>query len=338
MRSKFKQRTHQFSRRSRSPIRIARQDNGKFNVERGRTWYTYWRDPYHLMLMIPWWGFVAIVSGAYLALNVIFALLYLMGGNCLTGARPGSFEDAFFFSVHTLGSIGYGVIAPKTTYANTIVTLEAITSLLVIAVVTGLSFARFSKPTARVLFSENAVIAPHNGVQTLMFRLANERNNQILETQIQVYLLRDEWTAEGEFVYRVHTLKLIRDRTPALSLSWMVYSPITPDSPLYGSTSESLLRNHAQLVVSISGLDETVAHIITARHIYGAGQILFDRRLVDVMGKFPNGDRYFDRAHFHRVEPLLPATSNPYESAAAEEGPSKNKNPSRRVEGVRDIE
>jgi inward rectifier potassium channel len=315
MRSKFKQRTLQFSRRPRQPIRIARQDDGKFNVERGKTWYTYWRDPYHLMLMIPWWGFVAIISGAYLALNVIFGLLYLMGGDCLTGSRPGSFEDAFFFSVHTLGSIGYGVIAPKTTYANTIVTLEAITSLLAIAVVTGLSFARFSKPTARVLFSENAVIAPHNGVQTLMFRLANERNNQILETQIQVYFLCDEWTAEGEFVYRVHTLDLIRDRTPALALSWTVYSPITPNSPLYGSTSESLLRNHAQLVVSISGLDETVAHTITARHIYGAGQILFDHRLVDVMGKFPNGDRYFNRVHFHSVEPLPSAIAPVQESA-----------------------
>lgn len=316
MRSKFKQRTHQFSRRPRKPIRIARQDDGKFNVEWDRNWYTYWRDPYHLMLMIPWWGFVGIISGAYLVLNVIFGLLYLMGGDCLIGARPGSFEDAFFFSVHTLGSIGYGVIAPKTTYANIIVTLEAIVSLFTIAVVTGLAFARFSKPTARVLFSENAVIAPHNGVPTLMFRLANERNNQILETQIQVYFLRDEWTAEGEFVYRVHTLELIRDRTPALALSWTVYSPITPNSPLYGSTSESLLRNHAQLVVSMSGLDETVSHTLTARHIYGAGQILFDHRLVDVMGKFPDGDRYFDRGHFHSVEPLTSPVSNPRESTA----------------------
>ncbi len=286
------------------PIRITRQDDGRFHVEGFGLWYTYWRDPYHLMLTVPWWGFACIVSGTYVLINVFFALLYLCGGDCLTGARPGSFEDAFFFSVHTLGSIGYGVIAPKTTYANIIVTVEAITSLLAIAVVTGLAFARFSKPKARIVFSQYAVIAHHNGIPTLMLRMANERRNLILETEVRVYLLRNERTTEGEFIYRVHNLKLIRDRTPTLSLSWTIYSPITPNSPLYGLTAEDLITHNTQLIVSMSGLDETVAYTVTARHAYGAGQILFDHRLVDVMRQGEMGDRFFDRTHFHSVEPL----------------------------------
>jgi inward rectifier potassium channel len=304
MKPRLKLRTKRLMGRTPPSIRITRQDDGRFQAEGFGRWYTYWRDPYHLMLTVPWWGFVGLVSAAYLLLNMIFAGLYLLGRDSLNGARPGSFEDAFFFSVQTLGSIGYGVISPKTVYANMIVTLEAITSLLVIAVVTGLAFARFSKPTARVMFSQSAVIAPHNGLPTLMFRLANQRRNQILEAQFRVYLLRNEVTAEGEFFYRIHTLDLLRDRTPAFSLSWTGMHPITPTSPLYGATSASLVHDHAQLVVSMSGIDETVSYTVNIRYTYGASKILFDHRFMDIIYRSPNGDRYFDRTHFHGVEPL----------------------------------
>jgi inward rectifier potassium channel len=309
MRTRLKQKAKRLSGRSQLPIRIARQEDGKFQVEGLGAWYAYWQDPYHLMLTVPWWGFVSLVSGAYLIINALFAVLYLLGGDCLNGARPGSFEDAFFFSVQTLGSIGYGVLSPKTPYANAIVTLEAITSLLVIAVVTGLSFARFSKPKARIMFSKYAIIAPHNGVPTLMFRMANQRRNQILEAQLRVYLFRNEVTEEGEQMYRIHSLDLLRDRSPGFSISWMAYSPITPNSPLYGCTAEDLIRDHVQLVVSLSGLDETVAYMVTARFAYGAERILFDHRFIDVVRREENGDRYFDRTYFHDVEPILVRTA-----------------------------
>jgi inward rectifier potassium channel len=304
MRTRLKQKAKRLSNRSQLPIRIARQEDGKFQVEGLGSWYSYWRDPYHLMLTVPWWGFVGIVSGAYLLLNGLFAVLYLLGGDCLNGARPGSFEDAFFFSVQTLGSIGYGVFSPKTPYANSVVTLEAITSLLAIAVVTGLSFARFSKPKARIMFSKYAIIAQHNGVPTLMFRMANQRRNQILEAQLRVYLFRNEVTTEGEYMYRIHTLDLLRDRSPGFSISWTAYSPITPNSPLYGCNAEDFIRDHVQLVVSLSGLDETVAYTVTTRFAYGAERILFDHRFVDVVRREENGDRYFDRTYFHDVEPI----------------------------------
>jgi inward rectifier potassium channel len=293
-------------RKTRRPrkIHITRQDDGQFQIQGVGAWYQYWRDPYHLMLTVPWWGFIGIIGFAYLAINALFALLYLLGGDCLEGARPGSFEDAFFFSVHTLASIGYGVIAPKTTYANLVVTLEAITSLLSIAVVTGLAFARFSKPTARVLFSRHAVIMPYNKVPTLMFRMANERGNRILEATVQLYLLQNEMTEEGDFFYRVHTLDLIRHVNPNFMLSWTVMHPITRSSPLFSATPEELGTRSLQLIVSLTGTDETVADQVHVRHQYGASQIRFDHRFIDVVHPLPNGDRYFLRDHFHDVEPL----------------------------------
>ena len=282
-------------------IRLTQGDDGKFQIEGLETWYAYWRDPYHLLLTIPVWGFIPIVAIAYIFLNAIFALLYLAGGDCLAGARPGSFEDAFFFSVQTFASIGYGVISPKNTYANVVVSITAITSLVAIAVVTGLTFARLAKPTARVTFSRYAVIAPHNGIPTLMFRMANQRRNQIVEAQLHVYLLRDEITQEGNFIYRILDLPLLRDRTPAFALSWTAMHPIAEDSPLYGATPESLANSHTQIAIAMSGIDETVAYSVNIRHTYGTKDILCNYRLVDLIFQAANGDRYFDYSYFHQV-------------------------------------
>jgi inward rectifier potassium channel len=292
----------------RTSIRISRQEDGRFHVEGMGLWHSYWRDPYHLMLTIPWVGFFTVISGVYVMLNALFALLYLAGGDCLNGARPGSFEDAFFFSVQTLASIGYGVISPKTSYANGIVTLEAITSLWAIALVTGLAFARFAKPTARIVFSRVAVITQHNGKLTLMLRVANHRRNQILEAEMRLYLLQDEWTQEGEYVYRVHDLPLVRARTPSLTLSWSAFHVIDEASPLYQATPESLAKSHTQMVASLSGIDETVSYTMNVRHVYGAAQILFDHRFLDIIYPSPTGDRYFDYTHFHSA---VPAQENP---------------------------
>jgi inward rectifier potassium channel len=288
----------------RADYRRISQKNGRFQVEGMGKWYRHWRDPYHLLLTIPWIGFVGIVAGGYLLLNVSFALLYLLGGDCLIGGRSGSFEDAFFFSVHTLGSIGYGVIAPKTTYANIIVTMEAIASLLVIAVVTGLSFARFSKPSARVLFSKIAVITPYNGQPTLMFRAANQRSNQIFEAEIRVYLSRDEITAEGDRFRRVHELALVRNRNPSFSLSWSIMHPIDEQSPLYNYDLDRFAADRVQIITSLTGLDETVAYTIQSRHIYDHQDLRWDHRFVDIIRDVENGDRLIDYSYFHDVEQI----------------------------------
>lgn len=284
-------------------VRIENQD-GRFTIRGMGKWYHQWRDPYHLLLTIPWVGFAGIVSMAYLLLNALFALAYLAGGDGLEGAKPGSFCDAFFFSVQTLASIGYGAIHPKTFYANSIVTIESIAGLLLIAVLTGLAFARFSRPIAKVLFSQFILITTHNRQPTLMFRVANERHNFILEATAQMYLIIDELTDEGAFMRRIHELKLMRHRTPSLILTWTIMHSIDSDSPLYGLTASALEQRHANISVLVGGVDETVAYTITARHVYATEEILFKHRFEDIIYTSDNGDRYFNYSRFHQVQPI----------------------------------
>lgn len=278
--------------------------NGKFEIIGMGAWYSYWRDPYHLLLTIPWTGFLLIVWVSYILINIIFALAYWLGGDCIANARPGSFIDLFFFSVQTLASIGYGAMYPKTLYANIVVTIEAMMGIVGIALMTGLAFARFSRPSARVIFSRVAVITPYNGVPTLMFRTANQRRNLILEAQMRVYLMRDEITAEGEFIRRLHDLKLLRNQTPSFTLSWLALHPIDESSPLYGMSAESLVQTNTNLVISVSGIDETVAQVVHARHQYTAHDILWNNRFVDIFHHTSDGNRYIDYKYFHDVEPL----------------------------------
>jgi inward rectifier potassium channel len=278
--------------------------DGRFHLPHSGAWYSYWRDPYHLMLTVSWGGFLGLVVGGYLGINALFALLYLIGGNNIVNAQPGSFADAFFFSVQTLASIGYGVMSPQTVYANIIVTIEAMLGIVSIAVITGLAFARFSQPSARVMFSRVAVIAPHNGQPTLIFRTANQRRNQILEAQMRAYLLRDEVTLEGQHLRRIYDLNLLRSRTPSFSLGWVAMHPIDENSPLYGMSPAALQDTKTTLAVSVSGLDETVAQIVHARHIYAAHEVLWNHQFMDTVHIGDDGHRYLDYDRFHEVVPL----------------------------------
>lgn len=279
-------------------------ENGHFRIDGNNSWKSYLSDPYHLMLTIPWRGFLLLIILGYVLTNTLFALAYLVDPGGLQNGRPGSFEDAFFFSVQTLATIGYGAIYPKSLYANILVTIEAMSSLIGIAIMTGLAFARFSKATAKVVFSRVAVIAPHEGIPTLMFRSANSRKNQILEAQLQVYLMRDEITAEGHFIRRFHNVKLLRHKTPSFGLSWTAMHPIDEHSPFYGATEESLSQTRAMLAVSLTGIDETVYQMIYARHTFAAQEILWNYRFVDIFHPTADGHRYIDYAHFHDVEAL----------------------------------
>ncbi|MCG6136115.1 MAG: ion channel [Nostoc sp. LLA-1] len=286
---------------SRIHIKI---QNGLFEIMGMGAWYSYWRDPYHLLLTIPWTGFIILICTFYVTINILFSLAYWVGGDCIANAQPGSFLDLFFFSVQTLASIGYGAMYPKTTYANIIVTIEAMVGLMGIAVMTGLVFARFSKPTARVIFSRFVVIIPHEGVPTLMFRTANQRRNMILEAQMKVYLMRDEVTAEGQFMRRIHDLRLLRHQSPSFTLTWSVMHVIDESSPLYDMTTESLTQTNTLLIISMSGIDETVAQVVHARHTYGANEIVWNHRFVDIMNHTADGHRYIDYKYFHDIQPL----------------------------------
>ncbi len=278
--------------------------NRRFDVIRKGVSHSNWNDPYHLLLTIDWLRFIALTVTSYIVANTVFAFLYLAGGDSIKNARPGSFLDAFFFSVQTMATIGYGAMYPQTDYANFLVSIEALVGLLGVAMATGLMFARFSRPTAKVLFSRVAVIAPHNGVPTLMLRVANERRNQILEAQIGLSLLRDEVTAEGQFMRRFYDLKLVRSQTRTFALSWMVMHHIDESSPLYGATSESLEEAETDIIVTLTGIDETVSQTVHARHYYMTEEILWNMRFVDIFTKKPDGRRVLDLNRFNEVTPV----------------------------------
>lgn len=291
------------TRRSRPQGRLLSRV-GLLNIVRKGTSYSYWGDPYHLLLTIPWPGFLGLFAGLYVAANAVYALIYLAGGNCIANAEPGSFADAFFFSVQTMASIGYGAMYPRTFYANGVVTIEALMGLLTVAIVTGLAFARFSLPTARVLFSRVAIISPFNGVPTLMFRTANERHNLIVEAELQVALVSNEVTLEGQFMRREQDLKLVRNQTAIFALTWMVMHQIDEHSPLYGATAETLAETEAEIVVTLTGLDETVSQTIHARHSFIAGEILWNMWFVDTLSHTPDGRQSIDYTRFHDVIPF----------------------------------
>jgi inward rectifier potassium channel len=284
----------------RSIIKLE-QHEGVLQVVGGNSWYSYFRDPYHLMLTIPWIGFAAIVAIVNILLNAIFAVLYLLEANAIGGMEHIGFLESFFFSVQTLASIGYGVMHPDTLYANLLVTLESIASLMFFAVITGIAFTRFAKSSSRVMFSRVATIHNYNGLPTLMFRTANERRNNILEAKLSVYLMIDEISAEGQMMRRLHELKLVRDQSPVFLLSWTVMHSIDGNSPLYGLTIETMERLNAQILVSLTGVDETVEGTIHARHMYASRYLMFDRRFVDVIHMGADGHRYLDYTHFHET-------------------------------------
>lgn len=283
---------------------VKRNKQAEFDVIRKGVSHPHWRDPYHLLLTLNWFWFFFAIAIFYIIINTLFALLYLAGGDCLENARPGSFADAFFFSVQTMASIGYGVMHPRTDYANVVVTIEALVGLMALAMSTGLMFARFSLPTAKVLFSNVAVIAPYNGVSTLIFRTANKRRNRILEAQVRVSLLRDELTKEGDFMRRFYDLKLVRSQTPIFALTWTVMHQIDESSPLYCATPESLVEVNSEIVVILTGLDETVSQTIHARHSYIESEILWNKRFVDIFSRKQNGRWLIDYTRFHEVEPV----------------------------------
>jgi inward rectifier potassium channel len=261
------------------------------------------RDLYHWLLVEPWTQFFALVLVVYLGANLVFAFGYLSIGDGIEEARPGNFADAFFFSVQTMATIGYGKMAPRGLAANVLVTLEALVGLLGLALVTGLVFAKFSRPTARVLFSRNAVITRFDGAPALLVRMANERGNQIAEAQAHLVLLRTEVTAEGEEVRRMIDLHLRRSQSAFFAFTWMLVHPITPGSPLHGETPESLREKDIDLVASMTGLDETLGQTVHARHAWTPADVLWNHRFADVLVTLPDGRRAVDYGRFHDVEP-----------------------------------
>jgi inward rectifier potassium channel len=268
-------------------------------------------DLYHHLLTLPWSAFLLGLAVVYLSLNVLFAELYLLGDGAIAKARPGVFADAFFFSVETISTIGYGQMSPATLYGNIVMTAEAMFGLTLLAVSAGLVLARFTRPTARVVFSKVAVVTPYNGVPTLSFRLANERRNQILEAQVSVTLVRDERTAEGEWMRRFYDLQLGHQRSPIFAMTFTVMHAIDAASPLANATASSLATEAVEIVVTVAGLDETTSQAVHARTSYLAHEVLWGRRFADVFTRTKDGRLAIDYRRFHETEPLQTLAPDP---------------------------
>lgn len=258
------------------------------------------RDFYYGLMRLTWLQAILAIAVAYLGLNALFAFgFYFIGG--IDHARPDSWLDAFFFSVQTMGTIGYGAMAPSSNAANALVVFESVVSLIFTALSTGLIFAKFSLPTARVMFTREATISPMDGVPTLAFRLGNQRANRIVEAQVRVVLTRTETTKEGKTFYRSFDLKLARERLVSLSRSWTVLHVIDEKSPLYGETAETLAKKEAELMVSILGTDDLWMQSVHASHRYMHDEIIWGKRHADVLSEVGD-DVILDLNKFHDLE------------------------------------
>jgi inward rectifier potassium channel len=263
----------------------------------------FYTDLYHSWLRAPWRVALGAVTLLYLAVNCLFAAAYLLVGG-VENLGPRSYADAFFFSVQTIATIGYGHMVPISHAANALVTLESLIGLIGVAMATGLMFVKFARPTARILWSEVAVVAPFEGVPSLMLRVANQRGNQVVEAQIRVTLLVSEETSEGVAIRRNIDLHLRRSLSTVFALSWTVVHPLTPDSPLVTHTLEQLVAGRAELIASLTGLDDAFNQTIHSRHSWAMDEIVWNARFVDIMGTLPDGRQGVDYRHFHDVLPL----------------------------------
>jgi inward rectifier potassium channel len=267
-------------------------------------------DWYHLMLRAPWWLDLMAIAAGFLAVNVLFALAYQMIGG-VHGARPDSFSDLFFFSVQTMATIGYGSMYPESTGAHVLTTCEAVVGIFVIALATGVIFSKFSALRARVQFATHAVIAPMNGVPTLMFRIGHERSSRVIDALLRVVLTRTERTTEGVTMYRMYDLKLERERAPALSRSWTVMHRITAESPLHGATPESLAANEVELTLTLKGVDEASGQMLHAGHTYLDALVRWGARHADMITERSNGF-LLDLTKFNELVETEPTQTFPY--------------------------
>ncbi|MFC4294873.1 ion channel [Novosphingobium tardum] len=263
-------------------------------------------DVYHQFLRASWARLSALFVATFLGFNLFFAWLYsLQPGSVDVHDGPrqaGQFWDLFFFSVQTVATIGYGNMFPVTTYANTLVVVEITLGIMMFALVTGVAFARFSRPTARILFSKVAVVEEVEGVPTLMFRAANQRHNLIYEAQVRVSLLSDQKVGRGR-MRRFNDLALLRDSNPVFALTWTVMHPIDADSPLHPWLADGRAAKDAEIVVVLTGTDNHTGQALHGRWAYAAEDIRWGHHFVDIIGQTDNGERTINYARFDDVVP-----------------------------------
>ena len=284
--------------------------DGSFNVVRAGLGFFESFAPYHLLLTTSWAGFLTAVVVTYFVVNVLFAFAYLAcGPDALvlsgTATLGGRFAQAFFFSVETFATIGYGQIAPNGTAANVVVTVEALVGVMYQALATGLLFARFTRPAASVIFSRTAVVAPYNEGQALMFRIVNRLRNEIIQLEAQVLFSAMAPDGRGGVTRKYTPLALERNKVVFFPLSWTVVHPIDGASPLAGQTPETIAQAHGEILVLLSGIDEALEQTVHARSSYRADEIIWNARFQSMFLELDQQSRVaVDISRVHDVETL----------------------------------
>jgi inward rectifier potassium channel len=263
-----------------------------------------WRDVYRWLLGLRWPRFAAFVGTLYIGLNLLFATLYsLQQGSIAVSTGGHWFFDCFFFSVQTLATVGYGHMYPQTLYAHIVSTVEIMTGIFLLAVMTGLIFVRFSRPIARVVFSNSIVVAPLNGNPTLMVRIGNENHHSMVEAEFRIMFSRDEALLEGGDFRYFYVLKLQFDRLTVFPAALTLRHTIDESSPLFGATADSLKAARALFIVSVVGIDPVIAAPVQTQKDYNSSDMLFGRRFVEIYTEHGGGRLTVDYGRLHETEP-----------------------------------
>ncbi len=286
-----------------SQVDSRRNVRGRQVVTRGITPAVF-QDLYHYLMTVTWPRLFAAIALFFLVFDFLFGCLYYLQPGSVANLSPPGFLGTFFFSVETLATVGYGEMHPSSLYGHVVAMVEVFVGLMLLALVTGLMFARFSRPRARFLFAKVAVVRPVDGRTMLMFRAANARQNVVQEASAKLRMIRDEVTREGFELRRITDLKLVREQHPAFFIGWTIMHVIDESSPLNGETEESLRRSGASFVLSLSGTDETTGHTLMAREDYSCSAILWNKAFRDVLDVTAEGVVFFDYTLFHEVEDL----------------------------------
>jgi len=267
--------------------------------------YRPWQDLYHHLMTIGWPRLFASYGLFFLLFNLAFAAAYAPDSAGIANLNPDGYWGCFFFSVETLATVGYGDMHPRSPFTHVVASVEIFTGMMGVALVTGMMFARFSRPTARILFACHGVIRPFDGRPTLMLRAANARQNVIVAATAQLTLVREEETKEGSRIRRIHDLALRRSDQPIFIFGWNIQHVLDDSSQLAGATAESLAATRDFLLLTIAGTDETTGQTIRARQDYPLAQLKWNHTFADILSTGKDGIDRFDYTRFHDVEPLL---------------------------------
>jgi inward rectifier potassium channel len=261
-------------------------------------------DLFHHFMTVSWPRLFATLATFFIVFDLLFGLLYYLVPGCIANLNPPGFAGDFFFSVETLATVGYGEMHPESFYGHSVAMIEIFVGLMSLALITGLMFARFSRPRALFLFTKNGVVRPIAGEPTLIFRAANERQNVVQDASARLRMLRDEITEEGFRIRRIVDLPLVRSEHPMFTLGWTIMHVIDEASPLSSETAESLSKSKAVFVLSVSGTDENTGQTLMARGEYSYADIRWNSTFHDILEEAPDGTIHVDYGKFHDIEPL----------------------------------